>query len=112
MDPVKILARSLLWGSLLFCTVTGLLVFLISRNFSSAFQKFHELLFTNDLWLLDPDTDLLILIVPEEFFMDTAVRIVLVFLFLLLLTLIFSFLFHVKHSEAETQIEPKKDSSK
>ena len=30
---------------------------------------------TNDLWILDPSTDLLINIVPEPFFVDTAFRI-------------------------------------
>ena len=36
---------------------------------------FHHIFFNNDLWMLNPDTDLLINIVPEPFFMDTAARI-------------------------------------
>lgn len=107
LDPVKILARSLLWGTVLFFSVTGLLVFFISRDFSSSFTKFHEIFFTNDLWLLDPDTDLLINIMPEAFFMDTAARIALIFCFLLLFTLILSFLFHVKHVGPEPELEPE-----
>ncbi|MDO4326044.1 MAG: TIGR01906 family membrane protein [bacterium] len=107
LDPVKILARSLLWGTVLFFSLTGLLIFFISRDFSSSFTKFHELFFTNDLWLLDPETDLLINIVPEAFFMDTAARIALIFCFLLLFTLILSFLFHVKHAGPESELEPE-----
>lgn len=40
---------------------------------------FHHIFFNNDLWLLDPATDLLINIVPEPFFVDTASYIALVF---------------------------------
>ena len=40
---------------------------------------FHQIFFDNDLWILDPATDLLINIVPEPFFMDTALYIVLLF---------------------------------
>ena len=35
--------------------------------------------FNNDLWILDPSTDMLINIVPEGFFMDTAERIAFLF---------------------------------
>ena len=38
-------------------------------DFDGAFTFFHRLLFTNDLWLLDPRTDLLIRICPESMFM-------------------------------------------
>ena len=43
------------------------------------FVIFHHIFFNNDLWLLDPATDLLINIVPEPFFVDTASYIALVF---------------------------------
>ena len=41
-------------------------------DFSSAFTLFHEVLFTNDLWLLDAQTDLLVRLLPEQFFVDIA----------------------------------------
>ena len=41
-------------------------------DFSSAFTFFHEVLFTNDLWLLDPETDMLLRLLPEQFFADFA----------------------------------------
>lgn len=44
-------------------------------SFSSAFTKFHEIFFTNDLWLLDPSTDLLIRLMPEEFFIRGFLKI-------------------------------------
>lgn len=55
------------------CLTAGLFI-LISTDFTKYFNLFHELFFTNDLWLLDYRTDLLINIVPEPFFVDTAVK--------------------------------------
>lgn len=46
-------------------------------DFSSAFSFFHRLLFTNDLWLLDPATDLLIRICPSGMFESMGLRIAL-----------------------------------
>ena len=44
-------------------------------DFGSAFTFFHHCLFSNDLWLLDPRTDLLIRICPESMFMEMGARI-------------------------------------
>lgn len=44
-------------------------------DFQGAFVKFHEIFFKNDLWLLDPKTDLLIRLMPEEFFISGFVKI-------------------------------------
>ena len=41
-------------------------------DFSSLFILFHQVAFTNDLWLLDPQTDLLIRLMPIEFFISYA----------------------------------------
>lgn len=45
--------------------------------FEPLFIGFHKLFFTNELWLFDPATSILINMVPEEFFIACAVRIVL-----------------------------------
>ncbi len=37
-------------------------------DFHGAFRAMHRLLFNNMLWLLDPDTDYLIRLLPQEFF--------------------------------------------
>lgn len=44
-------------------------------DFGAAFTFFHRLLFRNDLWLLDPRTDLLIRICPAGMFMHMGARI-------------------------------------
>ena len=46
-------------------------------NFNGAFTFFHRVLFTNDLWLLDPRTNLLIRICPQSMFMAMGLRIAL-----------------------------------
>lgn len=44
-------------------------------DFGAAFNFFHEILFTNDLWLLNAQTDLLIRLCPESMFMAMGARI-------------------------------------
>jgi len=45
------------------------------NDFGAAFEFFHEVLFTNDLWLLDPRTDLLIRICPSSMFASMGAQI-------------------------------------
>lgn len=71
----SILPKTLCIGTGLFFAVLLVLAGIISTDFSKYFIVFHHIFFNNDLWILDPATDLLINIVPEPFFMDTAARI-------------------------------------
>lgn len=48
-------------------------------DFTRCFTIFHEMFFTNDLWLFDESTDYMIRMLPERFFSDMVIRIVLVF---------------------------------
>ena len=66
-------------GPVFFFAACLALAAVISTDFSRYFVVFHHIFFDNDLWILDPDTDMLINIVPEAFFMDTALRIAIVF---------------------------------
>ena len=58
---------------------------LITTNFSRAFILFHKLFFTNDLWLLNPETAWMIRLLPESFFAGIALRTAISFLVGLLL---------------------------
>jgi len=78
-DIKRVLPRMISIGTLLFFGFLAVLAAIISRDFSRYFVIFHMIFFNNDLWLLDPRTDLLINIVPEPFFMDTAARIAVTF---------------------------------
>ena len=57
----------------------GTLAALVAVYFERAFVIFHELFFDNDMWLLDPDTDLLINLVPQTFFIDISKTIAICF---------------------------------
>jgi len=52
-----------------------IIVSLMSLRFEWIFVKFHELFFTNSLWLMNPSTDKIITLFPESFFKMAAKRI-------------------------------------
>ena len=67
----------------LFFGVIGILFYILAGvsvlNFNTAFVIFHEVLFNNDLWLLDPRESLMINMLPESFFVDIFIRICITF---------------------------------
>ncbi len=64
--------RSRRIGLLLVLGAAALLALIAAIDFNSLFILFHRIAFTNDLWLLDPRTDLLIRLMPTEFFVAYA----------------------------------------
>lgn len=64
----RIFRRTLL---IILAVVTAVIVLAVI-DFNSLFILFHKVAFTNDLWLLDPQTDLLIRLMPIEFFVSYA----------------------------------------
>lgn len=65
-------AQGVLWGCLLpVAAVLGLIVWGVA-DFDGLFVLFHRLSFANDLWLLNPQTDLLIRLMPTSFFIHYA----------------------------------------
>ena len=75
----RIFSRSVLVGTGLLLVLLLGLAFILATDFSNAFVTFHHIFFDNDLWILDPMVDMLINIVPEGFFYDTAMRIAAIF---------------------------------
>lgn len=72
--------RGLFLGQFL-STIAIFLVFIAmaTMDFNAYFIKFHEMLFSNDLWLLDPTRDRMIQLLPEVFFRDMVLVIVLAY---------------------------------
>ncbi|GMQ60384.1 hypothetical protein AN1V17_47840 [Vallitalea sediminicola] len=68
---------------MLILILSGLLLI----DFNKYFTIFHEIFFTNELWLLNPKTDILINIVPEIFFFQTAMMILGIFVISVILSL-------------------------
>lgn len=48
-------------------------------DFNSFWLQFHYIFFSNDLFLLDPNTEILINMVPEQFFFDLVIHIIWMF---------------------------------
>lgn len=89
-DWKRLLPKYFLIGLGAFIGVTAGAGLLFLSDFNKYFTIFHEIFFDNDLWLLDPRTDLLIRMLPEGFFLDMVVRIGIIFLSLLLFGVIIS----------------------
>lgn len=69
------------------------IIIFASINFNAFFIKFHELLFTNDFWLLNPNEDFIICLLPEKIFIIYGIKIVLLlFAFIVLVSLYFGLL--------------------
>ncbi len=76
---LRILCKSFLYVSGAFVVIVGALGVYAAVDFTSFWVSFHHLFFSNDLWLLDPATDVLIMMVPEQFFSDLVARIIIRF---------------------------------
>ena len=60
-----------------------IIVIIISTDFNRYWNLFHHIFFDNDLWLLDPATDLMIQMMPLSFFMTMTLNILKQFLIML-----------------------------
>lgn len=79
--------RAVCAGTGIFFILSAIIAFIISTDFTRYFIMFHHIFFKNDLWVLNPSTDMLINIVPEGFFRDTVILIGFIYLFSILLIL-------------------------
>lgn len=69
---------------LLFAFIFGFIGLFCLIDFNAFWTSFHELFFPmNDLWLLDPRVDILIMMVPEQFFFDLVTKIIIIVAFAL-----------------------------
>ena len=64
-------ARSCLWA--LSVIAAGVAIWAVI-DFEGPFLTFHRIAFRNDLWLMDPRTDLLIRLMPEAMFVDLGLK--------------------------------------
>lgn len=72
------------YSILIFLPIILLSVFAV--DFDSSFTIFHKIFFRNDYWKFDPELDPIINILPQEFFLHSALLIVsLIFLSILIL---------------------------
>jgi integral membrane protein (TIGR01906 family) len=71
-DVFPLLRRSLKWSAI--GTGAFLVIFgaTAAIDFGWLFTQFHFLSFANDLWLLDPYSDYLIIMFPQRFFFEAT----------------------------------------
>jgi integral membrane protein (TIGR01906 family) len=67
------LAGAVLWGSGLSLALAASVGIASLVDFNALFIRFHLLSFSNDLWLLDPKTDYLIMLFPQGFWQETFI---------------------------------------
>lgn len=99
--------RAALWtvAGAVFCI--ALLAVWAAVDFNSLFVLFHRLLFSNDLWQMNPATDLMIRLMPQGMFADGALSIGLWFLLGLLAYLLAVWAFaHFPRKAKEATITP------
>jgi integral membrane protein (TIGR01906 family) len=71
-DLLRVLPRAFLTSIGIVGSILAVFAYFVSRNFSAMFIQFHLLFFHNDYWILNPETDLMINILPENFFFDVV----------------------------------------
>lgn len=67
-ERLKQLAKILLYACLCLFGIFAVLGLWATIDFTSFWTSFHLLLFTNDLWLMDPSTSIMINMFPAQFF--------------------------------------------
>ncbi len=83
-DWKRLLPRAYFWAVGILLVAAALLAAAFSVDFTRCFTIFHEIFFTNDLWMFNPSEDYMIRMLPEGFFFDMTVRIGLTFVGVLL----------------------------
>lgn len=73
----RALGGQLRWGGTLTLGIFALFGVASFLDFDQLFLQFHEISFSNNYWILDPRTDRLIMMFPEGFWYNSAIRLAL-----------------------------------
>lgn len=95
-DWKYILSRSYQAVLAVFGVFAAVLGIAVATDFNRVFVMFHEIFFTNDLWIFDPAEDYMIRMLPEGLFFDMVIRIGIIFISALLVLLITSIILSKK----------------
>jgi integral membrane protein (TIGR01906 family) len=81
----------------IFTLALVILLSIASFLFENSFDLFHNILFTNDLWKMDPATDTLNLYYPQSFFLN-------LFIYIILRCTIIAVIFYLLHMLLDSKI--------
>jgi len=84
------LAVGMISGAAGMTVILGIVATMVAGDFYKYFTMFHEIFFDNDLWILDETTDRLLMVMPEQYFIDCVTRIGLIFFGFLVLLIVLS----------------------
>lgn len=98
---IKPLCISYLWVMGVILVIAIILGIIMLIDFNALFLKFHETFFDNDLWLLDINTDVLIQMLPEQFFNDMALAIVVYMAMFIVIPAILSIIYLIRMKKHE-----------
>lgn len=86
LDAIKkLLFKAYLWTVFSLTAIIAGIAIWAFIDFTGLFYKFHALFFSNYEWILDVNVSRLVNMVPEGFFVDIAIRIVVIFIILILI---------------------------
>ena len=105
-EGTKKAGRKLFFGLFANHIIIILMSIIIYVDFSRFWTFFHHIFFVNDLWLLNPKTDLMIQMLPEPFFSGIIIKIVLSF-FINLSILQLAGVYFMKRGKGKWEIEKK-----
>ncbi len=91
--PFRI-SKALIHAAIIIFMLNGFL-FVSSKFFFNIFwTKFHEAIFANNLWQLDPSTDALVAVFSQQFFIDFITQVVIITSLVAIILLIKGIYFH------------------
>ena len=77
LDKRKGMPLGVIFGVLIVAGASaGVYALLNAQGFHALFIRFHEIFFTNDLWLMNPETDILIRLMPQLLFERAGMELV------------------------------------
>lgn len=75
----KNICKTAMFTAIVNYSLLVVLILCMKHDFNKYFNYFHYIFFKNDLWILDPNKEILVQILPEPFFYNTAFKIATVF---------------------------------
>lgn len=77
-NGIASLLKVLFWSNIVSLIIALILIGSLALDFSWLFLLFHQIMFRNDYWQLDPSTEMLINLFPPQFFAALIIKVFLV----------------------------------
>lgn len=78
---VDFIGNLLFFGGFLTIIFSSVLFYLVSTNFTITFDSFHKLFFEEYSYIFDPTKDIIVMLYPEQLFMELGIRVMKIIFF-------------------------------